>query len=163
MDVSRRGVHGRRAADSLDAASSAAAHWRMTMDDCPKELSDMKRHDLPSDNEWELEVRRVLLAKIERLQRELDIAKHLALKESKMNRELHLQMHACGGALSKAQGDLLRAERERDEALAAIRNAPHGMGCHSLQAEFQHTAGWASLEYCDCWKRAILDAAREVE
>ena len=90
------------------------------MDDCPKELSDMKRHDLPSDNEWELEVRRVLLAKIERLQRELDIAKHLALKESKMNRELHLQMHACGGALSKAQGDLLRAERERDEARAII-------------------------------------------
>lgn len=47
-------------------------------------------------------------------------------------------------------------KRERDEARAAIREAPHNMGCYSLQAEFQHTAGWASLEYCDCWKRAAL-------
>ena len=75
------------------------------------------------------------------------------------------------GCLEKGGLFIVSIHRHEADAIAArlkaldeaIRNAPHGMGCHSLQAEFQHTAGWASLEYCDCWKRAILDAAREVE
>ena len=48
----------------------------------------------------------------------------------------------------------LQAEVER--LRAAIDCAPHGMGCHSIQAEFLHTPEWGSLDYCDCWKAAAL-------
>jgi len=42
------------------------------------------------------------------------------------------------------------------ELEAAINKAPHQMGCHSIQDEFAHTKEWATLEYCDCWKRDVL-------
>jgi hypothetical protein len=41
------------------------------------------------------------------------------------------------------------------EARAAIKEAPHQMGCASLQGG-PDTEGWATLDKCDCWKAPLL-------
>jgi hypothetical protein len=38
----------------------------------------------------------------------------------------------------------------------AIEDAPHQMGCASLQGG-PDTEGWGALDNCDCWKRAALE------
>ena len=43
-----------------------------------------------------------------------------------------------------------------DRLRAAIEQAPHQMGCASLQGG-PDTPGWASIDRCDCWKRRALE------
>lgn len=62
--------------------------------------------------------------------------------------------------LSREQGERIR--RMRAESAVAhlknlIREAPHGMGCHSIQPEFQHTPMWGSHDFCNCWKHAAME------
>jgi len=49
------------------------------------------------------------------------------------------------------------AELKDDNARlrTAIEQAPHNMGCASLQGG-PDTKGWGSLDRCDCWKRQAL-------
>ena len=75
-----------------------------------------------------------------------------------------LERMEVDGAQQFSSGDLVELSnllRRIAELEAAIRTAPHQMGCHSIQDEFCHTLLWATLEYCDCWKRDVLTPGDE--
>ncbi len=48
------------------------------------------------------------------------------------------------------------ADEENVRLRAVIEEAPHQMGCASLQGG-PDTEGWATLDKCNCWKRKALE------
>ena len=67
-----------------------------------------------------------------------------------------LEIEAAIREPEELKRDLVYANQTIERLRAAIRDAPHNMGCHSIQPEFTHIPQWGTLEYCDCWKREAM-------
>lgn len=101
-------------------------------------FTSQETRDFLTDVEIEMRTHERNKRKIERLQRELAEARR-ALDDA--------------GLAETARAE--KAERERDEALAAIRNAPHTRECAFFMSRAAPED--APAVECTCWKRAALD------
>lgn len=87
-----------------------------------------------------------------------------AAMERGMRRERDEAIERYYMALSREQGERIlrmRAESTVARLKELIREAPHGMGCHSIQPEFQNTPMWGAHDYCDCWKHVAMEVEEE--